>query len=341
MTGRTGLAVSRDGANNGTLPQGHRLALGGLLSKQTTGIDVRKGVMFDGGGAVVTGQASMNYAIRAHVAVAMPSATQGPILVPNDAQVLVATAASPGANSRIDSIWVRQHLVAADGGADLDVITEYGVTNGLVAAVPVAPAPPAGAVELARATVTALAANTNALVITQTHPWCAAAGAPIPVRDDAERALLTAYDGLLVNHLGDRLLQRYNSASAAWDPSWRSYVPVVVGTAAPTLDCRYIRNGKDITVEIDLTLTAAITADLTISLPSNAANKLRSNLGGLGMYDMSSGNERHAYARLGTVNTFQTAFEPAGGIVDYAGNGVPWAWAAGDTISGVIEYREA
>jgi len=341
MTARTGLAVSRDAALNGTLPQGHRLALGGLLSKSTTGINVQKGVLWDGAGAVVSGQATMNYAVRAFVGVAMPSAVQGPVIAANDAQVLVATTAAPGANSRIDIIWFRQHLVAADGGADADVVLELGCTQGAVAGVPVAPAIPAGAVELARATVTALAANTNALVITNTHPWVAAAGAPIPVRSDAERALLTTFEGLLVNHLATGEIQRWNAVSGQWDPSWRTFVPVVTGTTAPTTDCRYTRQGKLITVEYNITLVNAVTANITISLPSNAASVLRTNIGGIALYDNSSGNERHAYARLGTVNTFHCAYEPAGGIVAYAGVGAPWVWAAPDQIMGMIQYREA
>jgi len=341
MTGQTGLAVSRDGASNGTTPKGFRLANGGGLAKQTTGIDVRKGVMWDGGGSVVTGVASMNYSIRACVCVVMPSATQGPIMLANDAALLVPTTAAPGSNSRIDIVWVRQHLVAADGGADTDVIAEFGCTQGAVAAVPVAPAIPTGAVELARATVGVGVTQTSALTISQTHNWTAAAGAPIPVRDDTDRNALTVFDGLLVNHLTDRLIQRYNSQSAQWDPSWRTFVPVVTGTAAPTLDCRYIRNGKLITVEYNITLTNVVTANITVSLPTNAASVLRTNLGGIALYDNSSGNERHAYARLGTVNTFQCAYEPAGGIVAYAGVGAPWVWAAPDQIMGIIQYREA
>lgn len=215
MTGNTGLAVSRDGSSNGTTPKSFRLALGGLLSKQTTGIDVRKGIMWDGGGAVVTGTAGMAYSVRACVAVVMPTTTQGPVVAANDGAVSVATTAAPGSNSRIDSIWVRQHLVAADGGADTDVTLEFGVTQGATAASPVAPSIPTGAVEIAQAVVTALATVTSGLTITQTHNWCAAAGAPIPVRSNTERALLTAYDGLVVNNLTSKRLEKYNGT--AWE----------------------------------------------------------------------------------------------------------------------------
>ena len=217
MTAQTGLAVSRDGSNNGTLPKGHRLATGGLLAKNgASGLDVRRGVLWDGLGSVVTGTAGMSYSVRSCNAVVMLSATQGPIIVPNDATVAVPTTAAPGANSRIDIIWVRQHLVAADGGADTDVVAEIGVTQGAVAGVPSAPAIPTGAVELARATVPAGTTATNTLTIQQTHLWTVTDGAPIPVRNDTERDALTEFDGMLVNHLGSDQLQRFDGS--VWRP---------------------------------------------------------------------------------------------------------------------------
>lgn len=248
MTGQTGLAVSRDGSSNGTTPKGFRLAMGGLLSKSTTGINVQKGVMWDGAGAVVTGTAGMAYSVRACDAVVMPSSTQGPVIVPNDAALSVATTAAPGSNSRIDIIWVRQHLVAADGGSDSDVVSEWGCTQGATAASPVAPAIPTGAVELARATVTTGTTQTNSLTITQTHPWVVAAGAPIPVRNNTERAALTAFDGLIVNNLTSDRLERYNGT--AWenlngsDSGW-----VAVPAVAPfTSTCEVRKEGTRVTM---------------------------------------------------------------------------------------------
>jgi hypothetical protein len=214
MTAQNGTWVSRDGSDNGTTPKSARLAMGGLLAKNgASGLDVRKGVLWDGAGNVVAGTAAMSYTIRSCNTVVMPSATQGPVVVPNDASVTVTTTAAPGSNSRIDIIWVRQHLVAADGGADTDVIGEFGVAQGTAAASPSAPAIPTGAVELARATVTTGATATNTLTISQTHLWTVADGAPIPVRNDTERDALTEFDGMLVNHLGSDQLQRYDGST--------------------------------------------------------------------------------------------------------------------------------
>ena len=228
MTAQPGFAVSRDASNNGTTPKAFRLAVGGLLAGNgASGVDVRKGVLWDGAGNVVTGAAGMTYNVRACRCVVMSSATQGPIIVPNDASVSIATTAAPGANSRYDVIWVRQHLVAADGGADSDVIGELGVTQGTAAAAPTVPAIPTGAVELARVVVTSGTTATNTLTIQQTHVWTVANGAPIPVRNATERAALTAVDGLMVCRLDTHVLERYDGTTwkqiiddAADDTGW-------------------------------------------------------------------------------------------------------------------------
>lgn len=214
MTALTGWPVARDGSNNGTTPKGMRQSLGGLLAGNgSSALDVRKGVLFDGAGALVSGKANMSYDVRAFRAVLMRSTANGPVLVANDATVNVVTTAAPGSNSRIDIIYAHQHLVAGDGGSDSDVVLEIGVAQGTAAASPSAPSIPSGALELARVTVTSGTTATSSLTISQTHPWTVPNGAPIPVRNNTERSALTAFDGLIVNHLGDDELQRYDGSS--------------------------------------------------------------------------------------------------------------------------------
>ena len=141
-------------------------------------------------------------------------------------------------------------------------------------------------------------------------------------------------------HIRDNLLELY----AGGGGGWTSYTPTIVGTAAPTLACQYIRRGgKEVAVEVNITMTAVLTATLTMTLPTTVGNTARTNLGGVAMYDLSSGAERHGYARLDSSgNRVMFAFENATPVVAYAAAAAPWAaWAAGDQILGVIEYREA
>lgn len=181
MAGKTGLYVARDGAGNGTLPQGARLAMGGTLAHNgASPLDVRKGVLVDGGGPVVSGTGTMAYSVRAFVAVTMATTANGPVVLANDSAVPVPTGAAPGSNSRYDVVWVRQHLVAGDGGTDANVTAEIGVTQGSVSATPAVPAIPTGALSLGSALVTAGATSTNALTFTRTHDWTVANGGIIP-----------------------------------------------------------------------------------------------------------------------------------------------------------------
>lgn len=268
----TGLAVSRDGSSNGTTPKGFRLAIGGMLAKNgASGVDVRKGVLWDNGGAVVSGTASMTYSVRSCNAVVMPSSTQGPIVVPNDAAINIATTAAPGSNSRIDVIWVRQHLVAADGGADSDVIGEWGVTQGTAAASPSAPAIPTGAVELARATVTTGTTATNTLTISQTHPWTVADGAPIPVRNNTERTALTAFAGMLVNNLTSGQLERYDGTK--WNPVGGTDSDWVNATYASGYQTQGTRQAKS-RLRNDTVRLDGLVTKTTGSFPASAATTI-------------------------------------------------------------------
>lgn len=180
MAGLTGLYVARDGSSNGTTPKGARLAQAGLIQWNSTTGAPAEGVFADDMTAVVAGKANMSYDVRAFVGTNRLSASVGPVVFANDAVVNVVTTAAPGSNSRHDVIWVRQHLVASDGGADTDVILEFGVTQGTVAASPTVPAVPTGALALGRFQVTASVTATSGLTYTRIHEWIAARGGIVP-----------------------------------------------------------------------------------------------------------------------------------------------------------------
>jgi hypothetical protein len=179
---QTGLFVHQLADGFGATPRGSRLALAGLLYKNTDGT-VRTGVLADGLGPVVTGAAGMSYNIRKHVAVTKVSETNGPTLVPNDGTVSVATTPAPGSNSRIDVIWVKQNHIQGDGGSGTTSNTpEFGVVQGASSATPSAPSVPAGALELARVTVTSGTTATSGLTFTAGQ-WTVATGGTLPTRD--------------------------------------------------------------------------------------------------------------------------------------------------------------
>lgn len=182
MAGLRALFVQRDGSNNGTVPKGARLALGGLLAPGTTDpLSVRTGVLVDGMGPVVVGTGAMSYQVRPFVGVTKYSDSNGPTVAANDGPVTVTTTPAPGANSRIDRVWMIQRLITGDGGAGTVNVFEFGVTQGNVAASPTPPTSiPAGAVALADFTVTAGVTSTASLTAERRHEWTVANGGIIP-----------------------------------------------------------------------------------------------------------------------------------------------------------------
>lgn len=190
MTGLRGLFIQRDGSNNGTSPKGARLALGGLLGRATGGV-VRPGALVDSMDPIVTGSGTMSYNVRAAVFATKFSDANGPVVSPNDAIVAVATTAAPGVNKRIDSVYVIQDLISADGGSTTTNELRFGVVQGSTSATPSAPAVPAGALRLADIEVTALATATSGLTFT-TPPdlWTVANGGALPAAKGSREYLL-------------------------------------------------------------------------------------------------------------------------------------------------------
>lgn len=168
-----------------------RLILSGLIAKNSDGTP-RVGVFPAGTGILVTGRASMGYDVAPFKAATSRTGT-GVELLANDATVTnVATDAAPGANSRIDVIYVRPQFTA---NADAGNVPVLGVAKGTAAPVPTKPAIPAGALELATAEIPSTATSTASVVITQTAPMTAAAGGIVLVRNASELTAFLAADG--------------------------------------------------------------------------------------------------------------------------------------------------
>lgn len=119
-------------------------------------------------GCRVTGSATaMAYVIDSgadpvSVAVASRGGADGATTFPITSGT-VTTSAAPASGSRIDLIWARQNDPSK---GDADNLVTVGVTQGNAAPTPVAPALPAGAVELARALVPSGATRGSATTLT-------------------------------------------------------------------------------------------------------------------------------------------------------------------------------
>jgi len=169
---------------------------------------------------LVTGRASMGYDIGAFNAVTARTAA-GVEEIANDGTVTATTTAAPGSNSRIDVIWVRAQFgspVSSDGSNDV----VFGVTQGTPAASPSKPAIPAGALELATATVpsTATTTQSSGVVITQTYQYTAAAGGTVLMRNRVELEAWSAPAGATARTLDTDLEWVRRPAPSAGPLAW-------------------------------------------------------------------------------------------------------------------------
>lgn len=216
-----------------------RLIQAGMIAKAADG-SPRLGVLPAHTGPLVTGTAGMAYEVAAHHAVTSRTG-DGVEHVANDGPVSVSTTAAPGSNSRIDVIWERCRFdMYTDDG---EYAPEFGVTQGTADLSPTKPTIPAGALELAVATVTSTDVATSTTVITQTHPYTAAEGATVLVRNSTERSGWTPKDGSYCFQLDTTL--GYDRVAAGWVPSHREVVEsapgaVLVGSIPP-VGARLIR----------------------------------------------------------------------------------------------------
>jgi hypothetical protein len=148
----------------------------------------------------------------------------GALLIQNDGNVNVPLAAAPSANSRIDVVYVKQNETRSPMSDSSDVPT-FGVVNGTAAAVPVAPAVPAGALALAQVLLPAGVSNTAAsgVVITQTYIGAAMKGDMLRVQTSAQRdALTTVPEGTLLHNVADGCdYVRKDDKWRGWNMPWR------------------------------------------------------------------------------------------------------------------------
>lgn len=191
MTMNRGLYVPINTTGNvGTTELEARLALSALFEHNAAGIP-RSGLLIPAGSSqtiAVTGAANMSYNLAAVNPVINTAANDGVYSFTATGTTNVVTTAAPATNSRIDLIWVKQNDKSK---GDADNLAVLGVTQGVSATSPVAPALPARAMEVARATILSTTTATNTATITQTFTYAALKGTPIRVRNTTDRATIT------------------------------------------------------------------------------------------------------------------------------------------------------
>lgn len=119
--------------------------------------------------------------------------------------------AADATNPRVDIVYVTLNDPSqSDGSATPDVFVGYlaGTPSG---SSPSAPMPPARSMVLFQINVPKQGGGSP--TVTNVAPYTVAAGAPIPVRSQAERDALSAYDGLQVYRLDTHTTETYGPTS--------------------------------------------------------------------------------------------------------------------------------
>lgn len=251
-----------------------RRVTAGLIVRNADGTP-RPGIFPAHTNALVTGRASMGYDVAPFLA-ATSRLNTGVELVANDAVTIVATTAAPGANSRIDVIWVQSRFVQHADASNLPV---FGVTQGSAAAVPTKPAIPAGALELATAEVLSTTTTTATAVITQTHQYTAAAGGVVLVRSKAELDAWNASNGSRAMALDTDLVWIRRAGTWFVTPGQPlAYMAASSGTAVVNSMIGSVASTPDLPVGQRVKVRCSrVSGFATSAGPLNYALKLRNN----------------------------------------------------------------
>lgn len=128
---------------------------------------------------------------------------------------------------------------------------------------------------------------------------------------------------------------------ATWEGYWKSFT-TTLGFTNATVTAAYVKLGKLVTVEFDITFTGTPTGNFSTTPPTTFANTNGSHGAGTCiMIDASVGNSsrRSAVIAVSSAATYFLVSSLTASAT--AGVSVPWVWTTGDTINGTYTYREA
>lgn len=241
MTAFRGLFVRKD-STRGTTPVEARKALAGLLHRTSSGAP-RQGLLSP---VQVVGTTGWAYSVPAAWWATSRGLADGVVIAGSDGVVSVPTAPAPASGSRIDVIYVLHRDVdRADTNSESIIAVAVGVASGT----PTAPTIPAGAMEIARATVASTNANTLAATIAQTAPYTGLAGAEIVVpfgQGEFAARIPSPPNGLRVHSLAENAV--YVRSGGAWVhaallPAPRDTASVTITALGSTLELFLVRQG--------------------------------------------------------------------------------------------------
>jgi hypothetical protein len=189
MAGSKGLFVRQNGAV-GTTPLEGRRAIGGMFVRNSATAP-RSGLL-NPPDVVVSATPGWSYSLAPINPAINRTADEGLYVFSFEGTTTVATDPSPGADSRWDLIYVKHNDMEK---GDADNLPVLGVVKGTPSSSPSKPTGslPGGALVLAEARIYAGSTSTQDALntLTQVFPYTALSGAPLKVRDKADRDTIT------------------------------------------------------------------------------------------------------------------------------------------------------
>lgn len=242
-------------------PAEARLDDAGLIAAGATLLEPRTGVLYGPGAAtLLTGTADtapMTVAIGAHHWVSSRQASDGVYRGANEQagrKVNIGAAPGSGAGDRVDVVYVKQgdpqSTVSTGHATDATAAPVYGVLAGTPGSGKPSLTGIPGAEEVGTVTVSPGAASTNGagVAIANTARLTVARGAPIPVRNQAERdAITTPLQQVHRLDTGGWEIRALNGQwvpiTSLYDTGWVSITPAAPITAASDGAAYRVKNG--------------------------------------------------------------------------------------------------
>lgn len=320
--------------NAAPTPLDGRLADMALLVCNSDG-SPRTGVLGNASATIVTTTATMNLAVAAAEFATSKGKADGVSIFTNNGVVNVPVSAAPGSNSRIDVLWVKQN---DDTTGDADALPTFGVTAGVAAALPVKPAIPTGAEELATLRIYSgtTATNGGSNVLTNTYKMTAARGGIVPFRTKDE---LDAWTNPVT---GQHAFVESGDESYEWTGSAWILLLRPLGTWSPTVTGLTVGNGtltaqcekRGRIVEFFIEFVAGSTSNATGTVgftlpfaPADAA--LMHRYLGEGLFRLATGDAFPVRALLEGSSTLRVGGLDASGSSLAVGSRLSNAWPTG------------
>lgn len=322
--------------------------LAGLLVKSSAGVP-RVGVFPRSTANLITGRTDL----KLDVGIFESALSRGGAVrySGNDASLAVPAVAmtAPVSNTKYAVVYQKQNETTAgdaNNTSTIDVVQGTANSNLTTALADARSLLPAGALELGHVAIPAGATATNALTITQTFPFTAAATGPVWVRNATEATAWTPANGAFAWQMDTGvLLMRTGGAWVPCSSDWISYTPTLTnltpGTGGGVLaEYQYIAP-RTVRVRLLITMGGAglsMPGIPRFTLPIAAAtlwSQYQVIAGNAMGFDLSAGGVYDALL-LGMNGSSTTE------VVMRGVNGTtPVNWASGDTYYADFTYRIA